>query len=327
MKRLLCLLFALLPTAAFAQATPDFWKLDIWSTASPSVLLQSTTFPKSAVTCGLDPLLYPVSTGTPSVTPVSSLVFADPSNPSGVCRVIFGTSIPTAFGGYTLTLSSIYISVSLPFTIAPPPALPVAFVQDSFAGLANTSLTAHVGEIGASWHSHVPNNGNAPGTILLTGNGGARGGLLGKESLYYASGAPPNPEYAIEADFIVGSFIPGQYVAVMGRIAGSSLTYYDFVTDGTAWYMMQVVNGAFTPLSPSACPGPLVAGQTYHVVLTMTNAIKTASVNGAICATSSSNTITGAGSAGFAFYQQSGVLPTATTGIRVDNFVAHTLGQ
>lgn len=310
--------------AAFAQ-TPDFWTVSAWSQgiAQPSAPgpLAAVTFPKASVPCGL----APNGAGVPVITaptPTSSLRFKDPSDASKECAIVLGpTLVPTPAGSYTYTLDAIYRSAALPFTVSPPPPLQTIFVKDSFTGASGTAITSHVGETGAVWKSQVPNNGNSPGSVVLDGAGGLRGNSLARESLYFASGIPPTAEYDLEADFVAKSIIPGQYVGLMGRIASTTATFYDIVTDGSTWYLQQFVNGTGTGLG--TCGAPLAAGQTAHVKLSLRNAAISATVNGTACASSPSPIIAGAGQVGVAFYQ-TGVQSTTTTGIHVDNVVAHT---
>src|SRR5205085_6160611 len=104
--------------------------------------------------------------------------------------------------------------------VVQPDAVPT-FVSDSMTGSDGTDLTAHIGEIGATWAKVT----GITGVIKLTSNR-CKGDSPGI-SLYYASGDPASAEYDVEADIfaISNTDFPG----IGGRVSTSAETGYFLV--------------------------------------------------------------------------------------------------
>lgn len=94
------------------------------------------------------------------------------------------------------------------------------FLYDTFNGADGIALTAHTGEVGATWSA----NPKHLGTYSLDGAGGAFCGNVGSDqtgAVLFASGAPANGNQDITATFKKLSAISGDSVG-FGRYASTA---------------------------------------------------------------------------------------------------------
>lgn len=183
------------------------------------------------------------------------------------------------------------------------------FLSDSFTGAAGTDLTAHPGELGATWSRHAarPN-----GQIVLTAQNRARHANA-IEAVYVAAGAPPAAEYDV-----VGNL----YVAATAPINGMALLLARLDTTTAAWYgvgydvalgrwviLRQTGTGVVTLATASAS---LTVGRTYEVTAQIRTGAKTLLVDGTSVCTTADNVQTIAGRAGLLL---SGDTATDATGL------------
>ena len=186
-----------------------------------------------------------------------------------------------------------------------------AFVSDLMTGSDGTDLTAHTGEIGATWSKVT----GVTGVIKLTSNRckGDSGGV----SLYYASGDPTSAEYDVEADIYVISST--DYPGIGGRVSTSAETgYFVWHDPSNEWHLVQMISGTQTDLGSYS--QALVSGTTYHVKLEIRDATKKVFIDGVERISSSDNTITAAGKAAIRYFNSDWGF--GTTGKAIDNFLA-----
>lgn len=192
--------------------------------------------------------------------------------------------------------------------------------------LANTTLTSHTGEVGATWTQHSSSTGTSE---VITATGWLRPSAASTTSVYYASGTPTNANYTVEADLkwlgtINGS---GHGPGIIGRVNTGATTFYmcryseGISFDG--WQLYKFVSGTATQIGSNSSQG-LTAGTTYHMKLTMNGTAIDCSVDGVSKASGTDSSITAAGKAGFRLFGGSGTTDD-TNGVELDNFTATDL--
>lgn len=194
------------------------------------------------------------------------------------------------------------------------------FVQDTFTEAADTALTSHTGEIGATWvknnFSTTSNDATvsaATGTLVQTTT---------NYEYYYASGTPPTADYSVSADFVIQSTDNFRQAAVNGRMSQTTGDMYQLELDpnDNALYLRSIVGGTTTDIGSVPSFGVTVA--TYNVQLQMSGTTITAYVGGVLKITATNADHTAAGNAGLMIRQV-----TTTAGPKLDNFVAAPLAS
>jgi hypothetical protein len=187
-------------------------------------------------------------------------------------------------------------------------------VSDTFTGTSGTLLSAHTGEIGATWTKHPSYTGNAYISNVNTERGNAN-------SLYYASGIPNTADYDVQADF-VGTVSLANRIGIAGRINTSTNTYYRLTYSvPNSAYQLELINAGTVSLLQSANPGywnsNFDSGQTHNVKLQMRGTSIKVFVDGVERISVTDSTITAAGRAGVytGSYDNSD-----TWGIHIDTF-------
>jgi hypothetical protein len=186
------------------------------------------------------------------------------------------------------------------------------FVLDTFPGVDGTLLTAHTGEIGATWTQHSASTGTLEIRTNQLRNTAA---LVGK---YLASGTPPSPNYDVQADFVLITDDNASTMGLLGRYDAAADTGYmaRYLATTDSWQLLKVVAGAGTQLG-SLSATPLVGTQT--AILRMTGTSISVIVGGAVLVGPvTDGAITAAGKAG-AYGGGSGA---NNAGVRIDNFIA-----
>ena len=203
-----------------------------------------------------------------------------------------------------------------------PPVAGTPFVSDTMTGTDATLLTAHTGEVGATWTTH-------PSSTFSTGTFALRGGRVGANSstscMNLASGLPADVNYTVSADLYFVTVPTNQNVGISARvdptantqytlryIAATNLIRFDRITAGTTTTLGSV---AYTP----------VAGATKCIRLRPAAAGggMTASVDGVdiVNSTTDAAPLTSAGRVGV----HGNNVSNLTTGVLLDNFVAAPL--
>lgn len=178
------------------------------------------------------------------------------------------------------------------------------FVQDSFSGTTGGNLTAHTGEVGATWTEHPDYGDNA----VISADNRCRSG--GTDVCDFASGVPASPEYDVSADLVCVS-VPSddRATGVCGRVSTSLDTMYAarhrheegilILPDTNVWELLKIVEGSVTVLG--SFDQTLSAGTTYALTLEIRDAAKKLFVNGVERISSADNAITAAGRVGVRF--------------------------
>jgi hypothetical protein len=198
-----------------------------------------------------------------------------------------------------------------------------ATVADSFTGTAGTALSAHTGEISASWVHQSGSSG-----AVLTDQGRVRKNGTGGGSLDYTSTSPSSTDYSVQADLYNATNLTGDKTGVVGRLDVATGNYYLawFDSADNGFHVMKMTSSTATSLGCWCAGGALTAGQTYHLRLDMTGTASTVLklyVDGVLrtTATDTSSPYTAIGKAGL---QDGDTAATATktnsTGLQPDNF-------
>lgn len=189
--------------------------------------------------------------------------------------------------------------------------------------LANTTLSSHTGEVGATWTKHSAAGSNAE---IITSTGRLRSVTINNSAIYYASGSPTNANYKVEADVYVASQPGSSAAGVTGRVDTSADTYYHcrFSSSGGGWQLFKFVSGTATQLG-STSAATLTNGNTYHLELNMNGTTIACKVDGSTVVTTTDSAISSAGKAGIRMHQAGGVTPSDGTGFQLDNVTATDL--
>lgn len=191
------------------------------------------------------------------------------------------------------------------------------FVTDTFTDASGTAITAHVGELGATW---AYNTANAASFVISdanrcrpnsTGNGYA-----------YASGTPASADYDVTA--VVRKFSSVGTATNIGLVArsstGAATFYYAQYNDGAAqWQLGKLVSGGNTALGTGFSQA-LTLNTDYTLTLRVQGSSISLYVDGVLrVGPATDSTITAAGRAGI---KCGGNTTTAsnTTGYHLDTF-------
>lgn len=181
----------------------------------------------------------------------------------------------------------------------------MSFVTDSFTDADNTLLSAHTGELGATWTKKWYSSFNAK---IISNQ--LRSAYL--NCTWYASGTPASAEYDVEAKYVSGLIGPNDFIGPAGRMSTTADTFYTAGAAYTGGYkLLKCVAESFTLLGSYGTS----AGNTV-VKLEIRDAAKKLYVDGVERVSSSDNAITAAGKAGFYNYDQ------YNSGLLIDNFSA-----
>jgi hypothetical protein len=205
------------------------------------------------------------------------------------------------------------------------------FVADSFTDVANTILSSHTGEAGATWtHNTQPGNGtneiDSSGSLYLPTTNLAS---------YLASGSPATTEYSVTADFVIRSWsnaIPGIGARMItGQDTGYVLDFLvsarpDGLSGTASFTLYKIASGAATVIGSYTVPYPVFIGSVVTPTLQAYDAAKTVVLNGATVITSADNSLTAAGNPGLRGTANSLVM-LPTTGTHIDNFYARNKGE
>lgn len=190
------------------------------------------------------------------------------------------------------------------------------FVSDTFTDADGTLLSAHVGEIGATWTQ----NPASLRTSQIAGNA-VRVSSSGAVSLYYASGLPATAEYDVQATFSVVVTTGNTFDGIVGRQSVADDTSYCALwnqTAGARWELYRIVAGVSTLLGFFAGDDP--SGAARIVKLQIRDAAKKVFVDGVERISSADNAIAAAGRAGVRPGTSTAI--TDASGIRIDTLTA-----
>ena len=204
------------------------------------------------------------------------------------------------------------------------------FVHDTFTGPLGL-LTAHTGEIGASWSAPPGGSYNSNGLrdAQLDGSGALQldygTGRYAEDAI--ASGVPPGTDYYVEVDFTAyaGSTGNNDWITLYMRANGAYPNFID-----VSLYPVQTAGGgrsevyigdALTGVFSSSIFGPVYGGaHTFRAEVE--GSIARAYVDGALIGSFAVGTVL-AGNVGFLFATDG---PDISTGMVINEFRAGTLG-
>jgi len=189
--------------------------------------------------------------------------------------------------------------------------------SDTFTGSSGTLLTAHTGELAATWTRQA---GAADATIS-DANRMYRSGT--GYSADYTSLSPTSADYSVEADVVVKSNMSGETVGVIGRLNTATNTYYAATWEqaDTSWNLAKYANGTISYLTYVSFLPSLTVGQSYHLKLEMVGTTLNLYVGGTLVLTTTDSSLTTAGRAGVITGADSfSSAQSNTTGLHLDNF-------
>lgn len=193
-------------------------------------------------------------------------------------------------------------------------------LYDNFTDVNNTLLTAHTGEIGATWTKH----GTGAGFIRINTNRIYNAGAQFDEAMYYGSGVPQTADYDVEGTVYVAS-TADSLISVMGRLSTSANTFYQAFhykeSSGPTniWALGKRVAGVSTTLGTYT--QVLSAAQSYRVRLEMRGTTLRVYVDDVERISTIDSSITAVGRAGVRVY--SDVVPSSSTGLHMDSINVH----
>jgi hypothetical protein len=181
-------------------------------------------------------------------------------------------------------------------------------VADAFTDTPGSTLQSHTGETGASWIA-LPGSESADEVVTDANRLRRDGGY----TVYTASGAAADANYAVQADVYVRSTVAGDMTGVIGRVAtdnpNGTFYYARYQQSDTAWHLLRYANGVSTDLATSTS-GALTVGQTYRLRLDMIGSAIKLYVNEVVRASATDGAIVAAGRGGIL----DGDWKTGTTG-------------
>lgn len=232
----------------------------------------------------------------------------------------------------TFNLRTAFYFLALLFPLLLVSGARAQFVQDTFGAsggsgnAAGTDLSAHTGEIGATWTKITGQSTNYGGSLVLTPTHTVRAGA-NAEIVYTPSGTPASANYTVTAVWsCVTVLTAGQVGVEVRRQAGADTAYISrYNTNFSVWELYKDVAGSYTRMDSNANGSyPMTAGHTYtqKVTASGTSITTTVSDNGAAAQTVSTitdNAITGAGSPSLRF---EAVTQSDTTGLQCVSYTA-----
>lgn len=182
------------------------------------------------------------------------------------------------------------------------------FAADTFTDADNTLLSAHTGEIGATWTKHPQSGG---GDMKVSSNRLA-GSVVADYAFYTPSGTPAGADYDVQATLRTNGDT-ASVAAVMGRFDTTALTGYRAMYSGFSgtWVLSKFVAGSQVDLGTYAVAA--TADTDYDVKLEMRGSAIKVYIDGVERISVTDSAITAAGTAGVEIY---------STGITLDSFVA-----
>ena len=201
--------------------------------------------------------------------------------------------------------------------------------SDSFTDTSGVNLTAHTGELNATWTQTVISEQDG----VVSNEGRAR--KNGDAVAVYISPATSGANYAVEADVHAKTLINNDAIGVLGRYDNSITTgtgtwylaryLYSTTAGNSQWQLYKDVNGTQTQLGTFA--QTITAGTNYRVRLQMIGTAITLWVNGVQRVSATDNAVTAAGFPGMRLGSPgSAVTVNNTTGLHMDNYEVYDLG-
>ncbi|GEM_PF-1650007 len=193
-------------------------------------------------------------------------------------------------------------------------------ITDTYTDTAGTLLTSHTPDSGGTiaFQTSTPS-----ASTIITAAGRIRNNSVSASANIY-SAVPATADYSVEADFYFASVLVSSSTWINGRTnaaSSSTQTCYTvrYLVSAGAWQLLKVIAGAGTVLA-TFTPGTAVsAGETHHAKLTMSGTSIGWAIDSVTQTSVTDSAITSTGLASINF-TSTGVVPTETTGIHIDNF-------
>lgn len=197
-------------------------------------------------------------------------------------------------------------------TVGPVPIPnPLLIVSDTFTDADDTNLSAHTGEVGATWTKHP----SLARDTFITGNRARGDGNTGR-SRYYASAVPIGADYDVEAVLNwAGPNASTDLTAIWGRLSTTVDTGYQArwsTSIGPGWELVKVVTGVATRLGSVYVDAP-TASETRTVRYEMRGCEHKVYVQAVLRISATDCSITAAGRVGVGTKTS-----TATLGVHID---------
>ena len=215
-------------------------------------------------------------------------------------------------------------STSTVTSVSTSPVTGPTFITDSFSGeAAATLLSAHVGELGATWAKHPFVTGN-----VRISSGGSIYHAQGIDgSFYYASGVS-GADYRVGATVHRLSTHPTGIADVLARCSTTTDTRYgarySSITPGPGWSLYKVVSGTAAALGVAS--GETIAvGSSRSVILEVSGTSVRLYVDGVERVGATDASIALAGRAGVSLATVVGAQANGDNGLMLDNFFAKDL--
>lgn len=199
---------------------------------------------------------------------------------------------------------------------------PPVFIKDTFTDTGGALITAHVGEVGATWTRPVSTYTSRDAVISNAGR--LRCPTAGAYAFPVASGQPTSTEYVITGTIYVASIAttPQSRLHVCFRVNPTVGTFYaaEFFCGTTTSISFRlnrnIANGGMVALTSDAAM-EFAAGQSFDFRIEVGDAAKVFYVNGVERCRTADNTIPGPGRIGVMFPNTQ----TDTTGQHLDSLI------
>lgn len=190
------------------------------------------------------------------------------------------------------------------------------FLNDTFTDTDGTLLSAHTGELGATWTIHPTQTT----TIQVVSNRVRSSSTSATVAWYYASGTPATADYDVEVVVYVASSTAE--FSLGGRLDTVAGTQYEMQAQGTSsvYRLRRVINGTSTTIGSAA--NTFVPGTSVTMKLEMRGDQISAYADGVrIIGPITDTNITAVGKAGLRFYGSF----SDTTSFHVDSIIGDDL--
>ena len=197
------------------------------------------------------------------------------------------------------------------------------FITDSFTDVSGTNLSAHVGELGATWAKNVA---GSTGDVKISSGGSIYHAVGINGSFYYASGAS-GADYQVIATVAQLSAAPTGIADVLARCSTVADTRYGARYSSvapTGWSLYKTVNGVAAALG-AAFNETIAVGSMRSVILEVSGTSITLYVDGTSRISVADSAIALAGRAGISIATVAGAKADGTNGLALDSFTVKDL--
>jgi hypothetical protein len=194
-------------------------------------------------------------------------------------------------------------------------ALATVFVSDTFTEVSDVLLSAHIGELGATW---TKNGAATYGAIFNLLAATDRIFPISNPTAFYASGSPPSADYSVQCDIFVASDMSANIGPCIRMDTTADTMYQIRYNSGTTWELRRLVAGVAATIGTST--NQLISvGNSKTVKIVVSGTSLSVYINGVLeIGPVTDANISAAGKAGV---RAAGTV-TGSTGYHLDNFIA-----